>query len=86
MGQYVQAVLALGFVLGLIGLLSYILRKFSAESFLVKKGTDTKKSLNIVEILPLDSKRRMVIIQRDNKKHLLLLGMGNDVVVESFDD
>ena len=86
MVQYLQVFLAFLFVLGLIGLLSFFLRKFSLESFVVKKGAEVKKSLAIVEILPIDHKRRLVLIKSGNKKHLLLLGINADVVVESVDE
>jgi len=86
LGQYFQVLLAFLFVLGLIGLLSVALRKFSIESFIIKKNGDSRKSLSIVEILPLDSKRRLVLVKNGAKKHLLLLGANGDVLVESVDD
>jgi len=86
LGQYFQVLLAFLFVLGLIGLLSVTLRKFSIESFLIKKGDDVKKSLSIVEILPIDTKHKLVLIKSGNKKHLLLLGANGNLVVESVDD
>lgn len=84
--QYIQVFLSFLFVIGLIGLLSFALRKFSFESFIIKKDAQVKKSLAILEILPLDSKRRLVWVKSGNKKHLLLLGLNGDVVVESADD
>lgn len=85
--QYLQALLALLFVIGLITLISVVMRKFSLDSLLVKKdGEVKKKNLAIVEILPLDTKRRLVLVKNGNKKHLLLLGINGDVVVESYDE
>ena len=52
---------------------------------MLKKNNNTKKELAIMEVLPLDSKRRLVLIKRGNKKHLLLLG-NNDLVVESAEE
>lgn len=86
MAQYFQVLLAFTFVLGLIGLMSYALRKFSVESFLIKKGAGAEKKLSIVEILPLDTKRRLVLVKNGTKSHLLLLGINGDVVVESYDE
>ena len=83
--QYLQAFLAFLFVIGLIGLLSYVLRRFSFENFALKKNPDIKKNLSIVEILPLDTRRRLVIVKNGTKKHLLLLGANGDIVVESYD-
>jgi flagellar protein FliO/FliZ len=86
MGQYFQVLLAFLFVLGLIGLMSYALRKFSLESFMMKKNAGAIKQLSIIEILPLDTKRRLVLVKNGKKNHLLLLGINGDVVVESYDE
>lgn len=86
MDQYLKVILAFIFVIGLICLLAYFLRRFAGTSFVLGQGAEKKRSLTILEIQPLDSKRRLVLVKRDNKKHLLLLGVGSDVVVESFDE
>jgi hypothetical protein len=33
--------------------------------------------------LPLDNRRRLLLIQKDGAEHLLLVGGGNDLLVES---
>jgi flagellar protein FliO/FliZ len=86
MAQYFQVLLAFLFVMGLIGLLSVLLRKFSLESFMVRKNPEMKRNLCVLEILPVDSKRRLVLVKNGSKKHLLLLGINGDLVVESFDE
>lgn len=86
MAQYFQVLFAFLFVLGLIGLLSYALRKFSIGSFLIKNGAATEKKLKIIEILPLDTKRRLVLVKNGKKNHLLLLGINGDTLVESYDE
>lgn len=84
--QYFQVLFAFLFVLGLIGLMSYALRKFSLGSFLIKNGAGAEKKLKIIEILPLDTKRRLVLIKNGKKNHLLLLGINGDTLVESYDE
>lgn len=85
--QYLQALLALIFVVGLIGIISLIARKFSLESFLVKENAEAKqKNLSIIEVLPLDTKRRLLLVKNGKRKHLLLLGINGDLVVESYDE
>ena len=42
-----------------------------------------KRRLGIQEVLSLDSKRRLVLLKRDGVEHLLLLGLNDDVVVET---
>jgi flagellar protein FliO/FliZ len=34
-------------------------------------------------VLPLDGKRRLVLLKRDGVEHLLLIGLTTDVVVET---
>jgi len=41
-----------------------------------------KRRLSVQEVLPLDSKRRLVLIKRDGIEHLLLIGINDDLVVE----
>jgi flagellar protein FliO/FliZ len=42
-----------------------------------------KRRLGVQEVLSLDSKRRLVLIKRDGIEHLLLIGLNDDVVVET---
>ena len=42
-----------------------------------------KRRLSVQEVLSLDSKRRLVLLKRDGVEHLLLLGLNDDVVVET---
>lgn len=42
-----------------------------------------KRRLSVQEVLPLDSKRRLVLLKRDGVEHLLLIGINDDVVVET---
>lgn len=80
-GSYLRAVLALGFVLGLVGLASFAAKKFLLERQLIKGNK--KKRLSIEEVHPIDTKRRLILIKRDNAEHLILLGNGADLLIES---
>ena len=42
-----------------------------------------KRRLKIVEYLPLDARRRLVLVRRDQKEFLLVLGPQGETVVES---
>ena len=37
----------------------------------------------MVEVLSVDAKRRLVLLRRDAKEHLVLLGVAGDVVIET---
>ena len=42
-----------------------------------------RRRLGIQEVLSLDGKRRLVLLKRDGVEHLLLLGLNDDIVVET---
>ena len=78
--NYFKFVLALLFVLGLIGGLAIIAKRVG----LGNRGPIVRgksRRLSIIETMVLDPKRRVVLIQRDNSEHLLLLGTNNEQVI-----
>ena len=78
--SYPRYLVSLIFVLGLIGGLAWLLRRFGPPGRLRGPG---QRRLSIVEILPLDARRRLVLLRRDGKEHLVLLGPTQDVVIET---
>ena len=80
---YFQFVIALLFVLALILLLAYGAKRFGLMARVTINSAKTKdKRLNIVEILPIDARRKLMIIRRDNVEHLIMLGLDRDLVIE----
>lgn len=80
----VKAVLALLFVLGLIGGLAWGLRRAGALPGLARARAGGKnRRLELSETLPLDGRYRLVLIRRDTREHLLLLGPNESFVVET---
>jgi flagellar protein FliO/FliZ len=74
-------VLALVIVLVLIGLVALLVRRISGTHFAFgPKGRQPR--LQIMEAAALDPKRRIMLVRRDNVEHLILIGGGNDVLVE----
>jgi len=72
---------AFAFVLAMMFLLSWALKRMGlAGHSLLPNG---KRRLKIVEFLPIDHRRRLVLVRRDDKEHLLVLGAGGETVVES---
>ncbi len=79
---YLRFALALVFVLALIGVLTAVARRFGFGYASAKK-IGKQKRLAIVEIMPVDAKRKLVLFKRDSTEHLVLLGGTTDIVVES---
>ena len=81
-GTYLRFVLALVFVLALIGLAAWLARRFGlAGAAALPRGR--RRRLAVVESLAVDGKRRLVLVRRDGVEHLILLGTGPDMVVEA---
>lgn len=72
---------ALVFVLALMGLLAFALRRLGLAGPAPVFAKDRR--LRLIEVLPLDSRRRAVLLQRDQKQHLVILGPGGETVVET---
>jgi flagellar protein FliO/FliZ len=78
--SYLRFLLALVFVLGLILAAAWAARRFGLGAVAPRiKGA---KRLAILEVAPLDAKRRLVLVRRDGAEHLLLIGGESDLVVE----
>ena len=86
MAAYLRFVAALIVVLGLIVAAGWLLRRYGlamGRSWAGAKGTGRR--LTVVESLGLDTKRRLVLVRRDDREHLLLLSPTGDRVVEAVD-
>jgi flagellar protein FliO/FliZ len=81
--SYLKFIAALLFVLALIGGLTWVARRFGLIARVTITGKNTPKRLNIVEVLTVDARRRLILIRRDDTEHLLLLGAENDTLIES---
>jgi len=79
--QYLKYILGLLVVLGLIALVTLLARKFGMVPRAERKPGSAKR-LSITDVISIDAKRRLVLIQRDDQEHLLLLGPERDLVVE----
>lgn len=79
--SYLRFIVALVFVLALIGVFGLLLRRFGPGAGLMARARGERR-LAVVEVLPLDAKRRLVLVRRDGVEHLLLLGAATDLVVE----
>lgn len=68
-------------VIGLIGGLAWVLRRYGAGRIATAGGR--KGRLGVVEVAIIDARRRLVLVRRDDVEHLLLLSATGETVVET---
>lgn len=77
-----RAVLALIFVLGLIGLCVIAARRLGLGGLRAGPRFGRDRRLGVVETLALDPRRRLVLLRRDTAEHLVILGPSGETVIE----
>jgi flagellar protein FliO/FliZ len=77
---YLQFAAALVFVLALIGACAFAARRLGLGNAV--RPHPARRRLTVLESLPLDGKRRLVLIGRDDVAHLVILGATSETVVE----
>ncbi|WP_053005921.1 FliO/MopB family protein [Kiloniella spongiae] len=82
-GNYFQFFLSLIFIIGLIFAFSLIAKKLGLGNGPAITGNKLKR-LQIKEVRPLDAKRKVIIVQCDNKEHIILVGGTNDLLIDSI--
>jgi flagellar protein FliO/FliZ len=78
----VRFFLAFLIVLGLIGAAAWAVRRFGSTRL---GGTvrGRQPRLAVIDYASVDSRRRLILVRRDNIEHLMMIGGPTDVVVES---
>src|SRR5262245_45434802 len=69
-------------VLGLLALAFWLLRRFGGGRLISGATRGRQPRLAVIDQATVDSRRRLVLIRRDNVEHLLIIGGPSDVVVE----
>lgn len=78
----VRFVVAFVIVLALIGLTFWLIRRFGAARVGTAAQRGRQPRLAVIDAAPVDGRRRLVLVRRDNVEHLLLIGGPSDFVVE----
>lgn len=75
-------VASLLFIIGLIGLCAWVAKRLGlATGNIATKGN--QKRLSVTEVKVVDAKHRLILIRRDDREHLILLGGERDLVIET---
>ncbi|WP_336233384.1 FliO/MopB family protein [Thalassospira sp. CH_XMU1458] len=81
LSAYFRFVAALLFVLGIIGVFALLARRFVPGARNINRR-GVKRRLAVVEVVTVDTKRRLVLLKRDDTEHLVMLGPNGDTVIE----
>lgn len=79
--DYIKFLAALIFVLSLMGGLAFALKKLGLSQNAL--GGSKNKRLKISEVLPIDARRKLVLMRQDDKEHLVLLSSSGDTVIKT---
>ncbi|MDG4718282.1 MULTISPECIES: FliO/MopB family protein [Thalassospira] len=81
LSAYYRFVAALLFVLGIIGIFALVARRIIPGARNINRR-GAKRRLSVVEVVPVDTKRRLVLLRRDDTEHLVMLSPQGDTVIE----
>ncbi len=79
--QILRLLISLAFVISLMGGLAYILKRLGLSTG--GNVSHDKRRLKVIEALTLDGRHRAVLLQRDNKQHLVILGPNSETLIET---
>jgi len=78
---YLKLMGALGLVLLLFGVAAWAAKRYLPGAGRV--GARPGRRLSVIEVVVLDTRRRLVLVRRDEVEHLILIGATSETVVES---
>src|SRR5689334_2527113 len=78
----VRFVVAFVIVLALIGLTFWLIRRFGNTRVGTAAQRGRQPRLAVIDAAPVDGRRKLVLVRRDNVEHLLMIGGPSDIVVE----
>lgn len=81
LGGLVKFAAALVFVLALMGGLALALKRlgFGQPGLTARAG----RRLKLIEVLPIDARRKAVIIECDDEQHLVILGPAGETLIKN---
>lgn len=81
---YFDTILSLVFVIGLILLVAYVSKKYgvSGVNSLINKANGKTSRLEVVESKRIDARTNLVLVKKDDKEHLIVVGFNKIKVIE----
>ena len=84
MSMYLNAILGLMFVIGLIMILGFVLNKYAPKLDSIKNAKNQSKNLKIIESIRIDSKRKIILFSCHQKNFLLMTGDKDFIISENI--
>jgi len=83
LSEYFRFLLALVFVIGLIAVLAVTARRigFGSPTSIIKRRGERR--LEIVEVLPIEGRRKLMLVRSDDKEHLLMVSPTSELLIET---
>ncbi|MEC9347263.1 MAG: flagellar biosynthetic protein FliO [Pseudomonadota bacterium] len=78
--DYLRYLAALVMVLGLVAGGAWAARRFGLAP---RMGIAGAGRIGVVAVQSLDARRRLVLVRRDDREHLLLVGPNSELLIES---
>lgn len=78
-GMYAQAVISLGFVIGLIIITARIMK-----TYLDPTAPSNQKRISVSDAINLDGKNRLLLVRRDDMEHLVIVGTSNLLIEQNI--
>lgn len=79
---YIRFAASLVLVLGLVLAMLWLIRRFGLGGVVVR--SPARRRLAVVETATVDSRRRLVMVRRDGREYLLLVGGVTDLVIDGW--
>jgi hypothetical protein len=78
-----RAIIAFAIVIGVIAAFYYVVRRFGAGALDAAGAVRGRQPrLAVIDAAPVDARRRLLLIRRDNVEHLIMIGGPTDVLIE----
>jgi flagellar protein FliO/FliZ len=78
----VKLVVAFAIVLALLGIVAWLFKRFGGSRIGTTTARGRQPRLAVIDAAAVDSRRRLVLIRRDNVEHLVMIGGPTDVLIE----
>jgi len=82
MDEYLRFAFALIFVVALIGVLAVLTRRMGIGFPAGTSKHAKDRRIQVVEVAPLDARRKLVLVRRDDVEHLIVVSPNSEIVVE----